>query len=833
MINIAHLSDIHFGSRFSEATWKSVADCVVAFDPDLIIVSGDLVDDPSPSLLLAAKCALRDLLQRVQSNKARPDLTAELVVIPGNHDVYESGVAVGLPRLPWFERIFHCEDTSQAEAALNAQLGPHPLGFNGKCLGLPAGTRPQDATLAQAVWARIKTFFAGRTVAPWQKAQDFTNLLGAPSPQPQVRTAGNLPVLLALLDSNPAQAGPYAATGFVDNDQLIGLQNLLASVKAPYLARIAVVHHHVLPIAFAAGQAAMTGEPLMVLRNAGAVMRVLADHKFDLVVHGHWHKAQFARIDFGSDDLGSYPIAVASAGSAAMTSPDNTGANSFNLITIADNGRITVKNVFYGAGQAPNPGGDFREYEEPIAAAKRRAYIRARERHAIECDVREQICEITENGDLWVTHRVTGLRLNGQPSPYTRRPLAVYIPPHGHFIPETLEPDAASSQAGVSLTAAPDHPKAGGRLQYYWINLSGGGLVRGGKDTYYGVSHGCANCMTMTHWEAVEKAKPAPGEVPRAGFDYEWVAARIVHPVGRLVLRAKFPPSLAMVQPQVACQRHPQYPAYKIDDWGDAEMDPAGMLIDPELQEAEKRELHYEASTRTWTLDVDRPIVGYQYGLSWQVPDDKPDRGIAGETREWRRNLLNLGGRVGPGSIQGQFDLLCDALQSEVCKGGRDEKWVIALFVYESEGLVLRPVLSRRSWSTERLPMTFGVPYGDGVSGAAFQQRRIIAWSQAAIAERPEHSARSLIKPVPHPAPTEGQIEMVNVLALPIYHSELEDARRPPPWATIGVVTIGSSSDASIARMDDTQRRRSRSGAQTQTYRILEAARRRSPPPAP
>jgi 3',5'-cyclic AMP phosphodiesterase CpdA len=120
MINIAHLSDIHFGSRFSEATWKSVADCVVAFDPDLIIVSGDLVDDPSPSLLLAAKCALRDLLQRVQSNKARPDLTAELVVIPGNHDVYESGVAVGLPRLPWFERIFHCEDTSQAEAALFA-----------------------------------------------------------------------------------------------------------------------------------------------------------------------------------------------------------------------------------------------------------------------------------------------------------------------------------------------------------------------------------------------------------------------------------------------------------------------------------------------------------------------------------------------------------------------------------------------------------------------------------------------------------------------------------------------------------------------------------------
>jgi 3',5'-cyclic AMP phosphodiesterase CpdA len=48
MIHIAHLSDIHFGGRFSIATCNEVAYAVIAFDPDLIVVSGDLVDDPSP-----------------------------------------------------------------------------------------------------------------------------------------------------------------------------------------------------------------------------------------------------------------------------------------------------------------------------------------------------------------------------------------------------------------------------------------------------------------------------------------------------------------------------------------------------------------------------------------------------------------------------------------------------------------------------------------------------------------------------------------------------------------------------------------------------------------
>lgn len=837
MIRIAHLSDIHFGVKFSEATWDAVAHEVVRFDPDLIVVSGDLVDDPSPAHLLAAKCALSDLSERArQRSHIRNNgngRSAELIVVPGNHDVFESGVAVGMKRLDWFERVFNADETDRAESFLKDGLGVQSLGFSSRCLGFETNIRPQDAGFIRRLWIRLLALVSGRY---GHDGDDFAGHLRVVGPRPSVNTPIGAPLLLALLDSNPAHAGLYAATGVVDNDQLMRLGSELVAARDIYVARIAVVHHHVLPIAFAAGAARKTGEPMMVLRNAGAVLRTLADHKFDLILHGHWHRSQFTRIDFGTDEVDSYPIAVASAGSAAMMSADNPSANSFNLITIAETGQIEVKSVFYGAAQAPNPKGQlgrhYHLYKEPLSSAKRRAYVRAQERHDIECEEREQACEITENGDLWVTHRVEALQISGEISEYSKRPLGISIPSYGHFVRETLKPDHASTQAGVTLTVAPDHPGSQNReLEYFWINLPGHGLTRGGESARYTIQHGCANCMKMTLWEAIERAQQSSKEAPPEGFDSEWLGARVSFPTRKLILKAKLPPSLAMVQPHVECRRHPKYPFYEVDNWGDAKLSPKDMVIDPKVQEEEKQGLRYEAPTNTWILEVNHPLVGYQYSLRWKVPGDVPDAQIVGNTLEWQRRLLSLGDRIDRASTSDkdgraihQFELLCRTLGIEVCCGGPEEKWIVVLFVYDTERLALRPILSRRSWTADGLPRSFEVPYGDGVSGAAFQQRRIIAWNQQRVADNPSHSARSLISPVPLPGCEGKSTEVVNMLALPVYHSGTEDLRQPPPWAAIGVVTIASSSYASaICGMDDAQRRRLRSAAQTQVDSIVRA----------
>lgn len=98
------------------------------------------------------------------------------------------------------------------------------------------------------------------------------------------------PALLALFDSNTEDHTIGTATGSVAPADLLALRAALRQeTEKPdalrYLARIAVIHHHVMPIAFIGGQIA-GAEPFLVLHNAGSVWNVLAEHQFDLVLHG-------------------------------------------------------------------------------------------------------------------------------------------------------------------------------------------------------------------------------------------------------------------------------------------------------------------------------------------------------------------------------------------------------------------------------------------------------------------------------------------------------------------------------------------------------------------
>ena len=190
------------------------------------------------------------------------------------------------------------------------------------------------------------------------------------------------------------------------------LQSEMQKVKTPHLVRIAAVHHHVLPVAHTAGRI-VGAEPLMVLQNAGNLLGILAHHRFDLVLHGHKHRAQFSRIDFAPDSAEGYPIAVAGAGSAAMSS-SNPRANSFNLITIEPNGRIIIQGLHYGASDGPDisglEGDSMRTFTETIEATKRRAFIRASQRHDIATKRRVLHFVISEHGDLEFTDRTEGLQ---------------------------------------------------------------------------------------------------------------------------------------------------------------------------------------------------------------------------------------------------------------------------------------------------------------------------------------------------------------------------------------------------------------------------------------
>lgn len=73
MIQIAHLSDLHFG-RHSDRLARILADTLTARAPDLIVLSGDLTQHARESEFAAAARFLASL--------PRP-----LLVVPGNHDL--------------------------------------------------------------------------------------------------------------------------------------------------------------------------------------------------------------------------------------------------------------------------------------------------------------------------------------------------------------------------------------------------------------------------------------------------------------------------------------------------------------------------------------------------------------------------------------------------------------------------------------------------------------------------------------------------------------------------------------------------------------------------
>ncbi len=85
---IVHISDVHFTSRhFSRELWENTVRTTKEFDPDLVVVSGDLTDDGYPHEYKAVVDRLEDL-----SN-------FRMLIVPGNHDSRNYGYKI-------FEKIF-------------------------------------------------------------------------------------------------------------------------------------------------------------------------------------------------------------------------------------------------------------------------------------------------------------------------------------------------------------------------------------------------------------------------------------------------------------------------------------------------------------------------------------------------------------------------------------------------------------------------------------------------------------------------------------------------------------------------------------------------------
>jgi 3',5'-cyclic AMP phosphodiesterase CpdA len=791
-VRLVHLSDLHFGRGFDIATWGAVKAHVVAFRPHLIVVSGDLVDHPSPVQLLAAKCEIRKLAAEAK---------AEYFVVAGNHDAYRSGVILPLlkrlkwwGRSRWFERIFF-NDTDTAEEALAREYRESP--------GFTEGYRKlrRSGPLLRKVLYTLRL------------PPSFKNHIPSPREQELVQRPAKGGVLLAMLDSNHGGQAIGFATGSVHGKQLSALKRALDSADKAYLVRIAVVHHHLLPIAFSGGRL-IGAEPLMVLHNAGTVLALLAEHRFDLVLHGHKHIAQFARLDLSPKQQVGYSLTVAAAGSCALQSKDPR-ANCINLISVADNGSIRVESFYYGGGRGPGiegPPGTYVPYFESMETVKQRAHTRARERHVFYCDCRTEAFEITETGDLQIKATLSGLQAT-VPDPPRARQHRVTLRADSWFVDDFLELDRGFSSPGVELKRPPlcsPSPERKKSKRNFSVAFPGDALGAGVK---YRVSCATANSINMTRWECEERARLE--KVRPEHWDKEWVSFRVVHPIRELILTLKLPPAFGEVKPALNCRRFEGYPAYETKTWrakssddeevetktaphGDAEFSETTEWIeDQDMTAHEAENLRFEPESGLWRLKLKFPMVGYNYRIEWDVPGEQSSPTILADVLHQRKTFLDYADEVvqakktWPISGKKAFDVLADLLGSLFGRMKGNEKRSTEFFVYDTSALALRPVLSHRTWTNRPMRPDFIIPLGCGVAGVAFQQRRIIPWADALVPS-------PFVKPLPYvPASGEPPAEIRTMLAIPIFHPSQLEVLRPPPWTCIGVVSFGSSLEAS------------------------------------
>ncbi len=769
---IVHISDLHFGGECDAELWDYVKGYVRGQKPQLIIVSGDLTETPSPLLLMQAK---REVAQLANESGSK------LFIIPGNHDIAVKGNF----HFPYLSRLFwrwFKNDTGTIEAG----IPPTPWLVNRK-------SRPVDRS-----FARI------RSIVGWARTQVQTawearkQKLAFPSAAETQAPLLDGPVFVMPFDSN---SSIWLATGYVDRGDIYAASGELErrirerDPAFTYALRIAVVHHHPVPIPFAiVKEGLLSFEPFLVFRNAGEFLRLLSDHSFDLVLHGHQHYYNFTRIALGSEEQKT-EMGILSAGSATI-GYDTAGRNSFNVITVAPNGRVTITPHFLGGGKVVDEDNLKSFPLRSIEAVKLRNYKRAVKLHEIDRDEVLLHLTVDEFGTQRMDYEVKRLRASGMYSCNHRSfETAVSV---GTLVKASLALDGGSSDAGVRLEPAGAETEQEIKRRIVFSRE----ITGSSKSVSYRLSWRVHNVVVMTNWEAEQLGRNPSGSL------YFSVSL----PARQIGLTLQLPDELRDLRPYVECLIPAGYPNLPLDHEREAVVQGAH-TVDTEMTEFESGALRSSAPG-TWNLTIDYPLVGYQYAIRWNVASrfgQGASPQTAGEVRAFRNVLLRYGEKRragGPANrVTNILQIFLDDLQSRHRAPDPTEEVALSLMVYDEAQHRLRLVDIIQTGSRP-IDWNFSLQLGDGVGGAAFKQRRTLMYAFRQLRELPGGDA--------YRGPEQGGdgFPYEVLLCTPVFHPRERDValdrRGALPDDTIGVISFGSTSPASglLKLVNEAERRK-------------------------
>jgi 3',5'-cyclic AMP phosphodiesterase CpdA len=354
-VNIAHISDLHFGATGQLACWKilrdHLAEQIDKKNLHLVLITGDIADSPKKKFLSLAQKELNTL--------ERPPDTRYLVC-PGNHDRHFHGLSLRTIRFvnsiaEWFSRAFS-------------------FYFEGK---IPTLQNPISVAL----------------------------------------TDGDDKWNLRVLGVDSSFHADYLARGYFDRDERERLDSAMTNSSDVDLS-ILLCHHHLLPVRLLEHDAAVKGLNVndigrfTILVNAGRAMEQLANSHVDLVLHGHEHAANWGR--YGTLEIagGETAIIGAASGTGTVTAqPCDSGRISYNLLSLYPDRSANLFVMTYADGGFKKAA----EYRLLSAEGMRKQrflrQLKAENRVNFGEEV-VKVVEFTRKGDGIVNQYHTGYRLD-------------------------------------------------------------------------------------------------------------------------------------------------------------------------------------------------------------------------------------------------------------------------------------------------------------------------------------------------------------------------------------------------------------------------------------
>ncbi|MEX3689300.1 metallophosphoesterase [Paraburkholderia sp. BR14263] len=311
---VMHVSDLHFGLRFDNILWKDVVRRAVSIKPDVIVVTGDVVNTPWRLAVRRAGDRLIALREKLRIETGKKHL--EIFVVPGNHDTRISG----LFPIQW---LLPAAIISAVIAATTQRWYP----FDGAPWLPKAVEAVFWSVCAAGVLLRLATT---RKLGRGQRQELFIS---------HARVLNGMNVGVIPFDS--ASEGIRWAAGKVKRGALGAFRDV-ASAFEPVdeslgIFWIAAVHHHPVPLPYDAGN-----ETMMIMTNAGKFLHELASYGVPLVLHGHKHHQHFSKLSFQTPYSTQSEIAILSA--STPTEKNGAGAfrHGFNVIHVNEEHQAMV-----------------------------------------------------------------------------------------------------------------------------------------------------------------------------------------------------------------------------------------------------------------------------------------------------------------------------------------------------------------------------------------------------------------------------------------------------------------------------------------------------------